>query len=62
MWIIPAPIALLPLTPLLLISQASEREYTMWLKAYMEAYRLDNAVSGYEWWLYRHADPMPTLC
>lgn len=27
-------------------SVASEREYTMWLKAYIESFRLDNAVSG----------------
>ena len=27
-------------------SLASEREYSMWLKAFIEAYRLDNAVSG----------------
>ena len=32
-------------------SLASEREYTMWLKSFIESYRLDNAVSGYEWWL-----------
>jgi hypothetical protein len=32
-------------------SVASEREYTMWLKAFVESFRLDNAVSGYEWWL-----------
>ena len=32
-------------------SVASERVYTMWLKAFIESFRLDNAVSGYEWWL-----------
>ena len=32
-------------------SLASEREYTQWLKLYMECYRKDNLVSGYEWWV-----------
>ena len=32
-------------------SLASELEYTMRLKSFVESYRLDNAVSGFEWWL-----------
>ena len=32
-------------------SLASEREYSQWMKIYMECHRLDNGVSGYEWWL-----------
>ena len=32
-------------------SVASERSYTVWLKVFIECFRLDNAVSGYEWWL-----------
>jgi hypothetical protein len=32
-------------------SLASELEYTMRLKNFVESYRLDNAVSGFEWWL-----------
>ena len=30
---------------------ASEKVYSMFQKAYLENYRLDAAVSGYEWWL-----------
>lgn len=30
---------------------ASEQVYNMFMKAYLESYRLDVAVSGYEWWL-----------
>lgn len=32
-------------------ADATEWAYTMYLKAYIENYRLDPAVSGYEWWL-----------
>ena len=30
---------------------ASEKTYNQQMKAYLENYRLDPAVSGYEWWL-----------
>jgi hypothetical protein len=32
-------------------ADATERAYTMYMKAFLENYRLDPAVSGYEWWL-----------
>ena len=32
-------------------ADATEAAYTMYMKAYIENYRLDPAVSGYEWWL-----------
>ena len=30
---------------------ASEKRYNLHMKTYLESYRLDPAVSGYEWWL-----------